>query len=187
MYNWSLKFIWKNENKSQVYKKGNQTYWMTMPFLDQKFLERVAVIHVILNNNAHSMGICLVVFHPICTASTMPKAIVQNMKPTKSRVKRLLSGLCPQHIFFKLIIGVILCTNNFTCLYSISTVSYIILSIRYCEEKSRLISFMNTNIRISTMEHDNVWCDSRFRSINRQNVSCHNATLNSYVIPAPLF
>ncbi len=48
-----------------------------------------------------------------------------------------------------------------------STVSYCILSVRYFEIECHLIPLMNTNINISTTEHGNVWCGSRFRSVNR--------------------
>ncbi len=58
--------------------------------------------HIILNNNKHSMNTCLVVFHSIYTASTMSKSMAQNMKPIKTRMKRLLSVLCLWHEFFKI-------------------------------------------------------------------------------------
>ncbi len=51
-----------------------------------------------------------------------------------------------------------------------STVSYCILSIRYFQAECCLNLFMNTNINISTTKFGNVWCGSRFMSINRHNL-----------------
>ncbi len=92
------------------------------------------------------------------------------MKPTKLRMKRLLCVLCLWHKCFKLINVAILYASKFIWLSMISTVSWRIISVRYFEVKCCLISFMNTIINISTMEHGNVWCCIRFRPINRHNI-----------------
>ncbi len=116
-----------------------QTHSQTKSISDQNYNGSRGVSHVILNNNTHSMDTCFVVLHSICTASSMSKAMAQNMKPTKSRMNRLLYVLCP-HEFIKLITMTILYANNFTWLSRISTVSYCILSVRYFEVECDLIS-----------------------------------------------
>ncbi len=148
----------------------SQASWKGKSIFSSNFHEQVAVSNFILHNNIPNMDTCLVVFCSICTASPMSKDMAQIMKPTKLRMKRLLSVFWLWYELFKLIIVTNLYADSFTWHFAISTVLYWILSARYFEVEWCLISYMNININISTMEHGNIWCGSWFRSINRHNV-----------------
>lgn len=130
--------------------------------------------HVQLNNNTHCTDTWLDIFHPICTKSTMSKSIVQNLKPSKTSMKILLSDICPWHKLFQLITVAVLNANNFTCPFAIPTVSYCILSFWYFEAHFLM--------QTSTFPPWSMWCWTWQQRLVRKQRVCIGASLLFWIL-----